>query len=286
MTFIEEFNNNSLEYEPSIISYFTDGNQIFSEEKIYDENREFFNLGNKFTEDTHEDIFSNLLTKSKDIKNKDIPFENTTTLQTPKFEILPTKKLRGRKRLNPDTNEQTYINNNHDIQLHSKFSDDNIMKKIKARISEYLIEKLNESLRNKSYQFLKFDTELSEYLKQDFNLKLLERTISDIVLNTKIRKKYKNKKECNKILLDKIIKENREIKTINLLNLKFIDFINYIRYNNDNLEDFLEKIKTKEKNNKDLDLDKYMQKLEKLFFNYEIWFKNKSGRNSKKEIEK
>lgn len=285
MTFDEEFDNNSFEYGPIIGPYFNFGSQIFSEDKIFDENKDIFNLGNQITDEDHEDIGSNLLIKSKDIKNKDILFENITTLQTPKFGIHCAKKLRGRKRLNPDTNEQNNINNYNDNLLHSKFSDDNIMKKIKARISEYLIEKLNESLRNKSYQFLKFDTELSEYLKKDFNLKLLERTISDIVLNTKIQKRYKNKNDCNKILLDKIIKENREIKTINLLNLKFIDFIDYIRSNNDNLEDFLEKIKTKEKNNKDLDLDKYMQKLEQLFFNYEEWFKNKNGRNTKKEIE-
>ena len=104
-----------------------------------------------------------------------------------------------------------------------------------------------------------------------------------------INNKYKNKKDSNKILINTIIEQNRENKVLNLFSLKFIDFINDIKNDEDNLEDFLEKIKFKEnrvKQHENMNRDKYMQKLKELFLKYENWFNNKKGRSGKKIIKK
>ena len=217
-------------------------------------------------------------------REREISLEKTT-LKTPKFEIDCFKK--GRKRLKPDGDKRTYCNKYK--ESHDKFNADNIMRKIKSNLFDYLILKLNESLRKKEDQFIKLHPEISENLKKDFNEELMKRTIQDIIFNSKINNKYKNKKDSNKILINTIIEQNRENKVLNLFSLKFIDFINDIKNDEDNLEDFLEKIKFKEnrvKQHENMNRDKYMQKLKELFLKYENWFNNKKGRSGKKIIKK
>ena len=64
---------------------------------------------------------------------------------------------------------------------HDKFKPDNIMRKIKTFIFKYILEILNNSLKISSSRFYPLNTELNENLKKDFNEKLLDRTIYDII---------------------------------------------------------------------------------------------------------
>ena len=213
-----------------------------------------------------------------------------TTTKTNKFEVINTKRLKGRKRLRSDNNNINNYKNNGKIP-HTKYRADNIMRKIKARLFIELIEKLNESLIVKNYEFYNLNKQLSEYLKKEYNIELMQRTIADIVSNTPLNDKYrkKNKIDSNKMLVKKILEENKETKTINLLNLKFIDFINDIRYNNDNLENILEKIKNKEeimKQNENMNINEYILKLKEILIKYDVWFLEKTGRNKQKRIKK
>ena len=63
---------------------------------------------------------------------------------------------------------------------HSRNTTDNIFNKIKRVIFNYLIEKVNGSLRFTYKRFLNFNTDISQNLKKDYNIELMEKTIKQI----------------------------------------------------------------------------------------------------------
>ena len=146
---------------------------------------------------------------------------------------------------------------------------------------DYILKNLNESLKNKKFSFYRLDKLISENLRRDFNIKLMERTIKDIFIKTKISGKYKKCKNqfVNILLIKKIFNEKEETDTIDILNKKYIDIIKEIRENR--LNDFLESIKKKEKDDDSTDIEQYMKLFRDLFLSYENWFINKKGRNRK-----
>ena len=77
----------------------------------------------------------------------------------------------------------------YDIKVvHDKFKGDNIIKKIKNNIFDYILERLNKSLKDDINEFYPLTTELNTNLKKDFNEKLLNRTIYDIYINSDLGK--------------------------------------------------------------------------------------------------
>ena len=179
---------------------------------------------------------------------------------------------------------------------HTKLSEDNIIRKIKTQIFNFIHENLNNSIKHYSGRFLPLTKKLNENLKKVPNLELLNMTIRDIYENTQLGKRYISKGNYHKLLIEKIFKENIETETINILSMKFIDVLKDIRDNN--LENFLEKIRTKIVNNEkkkdnesendneeciddDCHLEDYMKEIKRLLFDYEKWFTDKKGRNTK-----
>ena len=127
--------------------------------------------------------------------------KTSTETKMPRFEIKPMKPL-GRKRIKENGNvinniqdnnidESIDDSNSNGENTHDKFSDDNLMRKIKSNITNYIITELNNSLRYKKYKFLKWHKDLTENLKKALNIELLDRSIMDIISNTPIAKKYK-----------------------------------------------------------------------------------------------
>ena len=159
---------------------------------------------------------------------------------------------------------------------HDKFKDDNIIRKIKTFIFKYILIKLNESLEFTKYKFYPLNAVLSKNIKKDFNIKLLDRTIFDLYNTEDLNKTYRNGNDSNKILIKKILDENKEKKTIDILNMKFRDVLNHIREKD--LENFLGKIKEKEKKNKGKPIDLYMENVAHLLKDFEKWFERKNGR--------
>ena len=160
---------------------------------------------------------------------------------------------------------------------HNKFKEDNIMRKIKNNLNKF-----NSSLSDKTKKLLKIDKYLSENLNRDYNMVLMERTLLDIFMKTKISKKYKrtDDKYYNVKLIRSILNENIEKKAIDLLDLKLIDMINYIKEHN--LDKFLAIIEKKEKKIDGANSEKYMALLKGILIDYKGWFKNKRGRVRKK----
>ena len=182
-------------------------------------------------------------------------------------------KKRGRKSNNIDLKKGN---------VHGKFAEDNIMKKIKTHIMNHIVNSLNDSLKDKTYEFYRIDSSLAENLKKDFNLELMDKTIYNIFMNNKLSNKYRKKKKIysNSFLIKKIYNEKVEIKTMEILEKKYINIINEVQQNC--LNEFLKKIEEKEKENISQDVDEYMETLKNLLMDYENWFKNKKGRDKRK----
>ena len=209
-------------------------------------------------EKTHSDNQKNELELKDNLKEK-------------KIMNINNKIKKGRRRKDAEYNKKA---------VHDKFKKDNIIKKIKTNIFDYILESLNKSLKDDIYEFYPLTTELNTNLKKDFNEKLLDRTIYDIYVNSDLSKKFANIPDSNKILIKKIYDENIEIATQSILEKKFKDILNDIRKKD--LDYFLDKIKDKEtKNNKPLN-DSYMNAVKKMLFKYELWFKVKLEKSKKK----
>ena len=160
---------------------------------------------------------------------------------------------------------------------HNKYSEDNIITKLKTAIFKYILNHLNQSLEFTKYKFYPLNVKLSICLKKDFNMELLERTIYDIYNKEDSNKNYINGNDFNKKLIKKIYEQKIEKKTINILNMKFIDVLNHIREKD--MENFLKKIENK---NRGKSNDSFMEDVKFLLLNYERWFRIKKGRNIKK----
>ena len=222
--------------------------------KELDLNRKFINIKRKGRED-----------KGNTINNKNkINFETGT-------------KKRGRKKVGEIPNEKS---------KHTKLSDDNKIRKIKGFLLEYILKKLNESIKFSSSRFRPLNKTMKESLKKSENIALLDAYIKDIFSNTKMNKVSEKKGESNKKLIEKIYEENIEIDTIRILNLKFRDALNQIKKNSNGLLDMIKdkeiSIQNNSKNKENFNIEKYMDDIKILLEGYEGWFDDKKGRDRKK----
>ena len=222
--------------------------------KELDLNRKFINIKRKGRED-----------KGNTINNKNkINFETET-------------KKKGRKKVGEIPNEKS---------KHDKLSDDNKIRKIKGFLLEYILKKLNESIKFSSSRFRPLNKTMKESLKKSENIALLDAYIKDIFSNTKMNKVSEKKGESNKKLIEKIYEENIEIDTIRILNLKFRDALNQIKKNSNGLLDMIKdkeiSIQNNRKNKENFNIEKYMDDIKILLEGYEGWFDDKKGRDRKK----
>ena len=169
---------------------------------------------------------------------------------------------------------------------HTKFSPDNLMRKIKSHLLDYIHLRLNKSLKNQNLQFLKLFSDINENLKKDYNMELMEKTIRELYENSPISNKYRKKKsnnsDNNKNIIQQIYEEtnadNLEIEAMNILDSTYQDLL--IEFRNKNFNEFLEDIEKEEKSKGETkeNIDSYKEKIGDLCMNYENWFKIKKGR--------
>ena len=196
-------------------------------------------------------------------------------------EIEPKKdgnllgKKCGRKPKNEPKNEK-------DQFTHSRNKTDNIFDKIKRVIFNYIIEKVNGSLRFTYKRFLNFNTDISKNLKKDYNIELMEKTIKQIFEeNTPSNRSDISNEEVknkNKLIIKEIFDKNEETETIKILNTKFIDLFKEDetkKYIIDKIKNKVEKEGTKTNTENS---DDYMEKVRYWVENYENWFYEKRGR--------
>ena len=196
-------------------------------------------------------------------------------------EIEPKKdgnllgKKCGRKPKNEPKNEK-------DQFTHSRNTTDNIFNKIKRLIFNYIIEKVNGSLRFTYKRFLNFNTDISQNLKKDYNIELMEKTIKQIFEeNTPSNRSDISNEEVknkNKLIIKEIFDKNEETETIKILNTKFIDLLKQEETKKYIIDIIKNKVEKKGTKTNTENSDDYMEKVRYWVENYENWFYEKRGR--------
>ena len=124
--------------------------------------------------------------------------------------------------------------------VHSKFSNDNIKRRIKGLFNNYIINLLNDLIKKKfrktKIKFVKMDIKNTKDIGIEFNRNLLSKPIKEIIID--VSNKYQdlnNNKNCIKFIKEQ--KNNEEI--INLLNTSYKDiYSNYYLVSKDSENSF------------------------------------------------
>ena len=188
---------------------------------------------------------------------------------------------------------------------HTKESSDNIIRKIKSFFGKRVYKYLSK-LSEKKGGLLKLDIKINKCLKKDYNLELFKKTLKEIYFETEISNKYKNKKQIiNEKIIYRTYQENEELEFIKILNLTYIEAFEIFRrklnpgrkispelekkiegtniLNSEYFEDseiFLKKIREQGISNeeKEEDIESYIQDVINLIIGFEKWFLDKQGR--------
>ena len=183
--------------------------------------------------------FSNLSNESFNEKNKPLNIFSLEKIAINKKCKFTTKK-KGRKNKIPSNsisqdNSSTGITNN----VHNKYSHDNIKRRIKAFVNNYIIILLNDLIKQKfnniNIKFLKMNIRVTKDIGIEYNRNLLNTPLREIIVN--VSNKYQNKennKNCIKFIEEQ--KDNEEI--INILNMTYEQL--YIKYLNSTKNDSLD----------------------------------------------
>ena len=253
------FKDNNASY--STIS-FRDTNKLSSDSFIYglteSDSKILLNKKRKQEINSDENNNGNNLEEDNFVKKEDI------------ISIKGNSK-RGRRKKNVEYDDEPH---------HDKFTEDNIIQRIKTFIFDYILERLNKSLKYESRKFYQLTKTLNSNLKKDFNEELLGKTIHEIYMTSDLCMRFINIPDANRELIKKIYLEKIEIETINILDKKFKEILDYIRKKD--LDNFLTnfRLRVMKKDNKSIDL--YMKEVRKMLFQYEFYFQKKIGRNTKK----
>jgi hypothetical protein len=248
------------------------------------EQKQIENISNLFLEDQK-------LTDAEDemqlIRKKKIRSDNLSDEGETESDILiEIKYKRGRKGKNDMTE-----------RYHNKFKDDNIMKKTKSKIFEYVIKYVNafcEEYNNVTLKELNYKKYIDHLRKKD-NLKYLHLPLKEI-LSLEISPRFKNEdansnKTNIEMILDKIQKEEYEEKNSpikNLLNMELREWIDIFTMKKDieSLGNISEVVKSKLPTITDLMNDilnknhstDYLSLFLFYLYNYEKWFINRTSR--------
>ena len=205
------------------------------------------------------------------------------------------KKKCGRKRQRSDGEKN--------IEEHNKFSDDNLLVKVKYLLLKHLLDFINKKIvliYNNNIGKGVFKKELQTLNRSqqsnssiNYNKLLINKTLEEI-FSENISSRYTNfPLNHNKVTIQKLKNEKDEDKKIyfnKLFNLTFIKclehFIGKIFINElDGMKTFSE-MKDDIALTCEKDGDKYIIKLENYLNNFESIINNKKGRNIKKKIDK
>jgi len=201
-----------------------------------------------------------------------------TSIEIPKFIVkkryfkVDPKKKTGRKPKNPVSNVE-----------HTKYSDDNILRKIKVKFFQKLIKFINNKISSKYNGIIKILKPLKGEISQDntikFNKQLMDSKLKDIFLNNEINGKFKNcEKDYNKNVIDAIYENNIQ-ELIDIFELTFLEVFNIFRDTNETeftgfekINKVVDELKLKE-NDKD-----YVHKFQEVVKDFENYYLLKKAR--------
>ena len=182
-----------------------------------------------------------IITKGQNVienKNEKIIDKNTKELIQLKIKenIYSKKPFKEKKKLGRKFKSEECLGE------HNKFSDDNLMRKIKNTVLSYTQNFINENIKIlysnidknvlKEMRLYKLKQKSSEKNRVDYNKKLLNRTLKSI-FSEDVSNKYKlHSAQHNRDLIERLINDEDEIKQNHfnkLFNLTFSDCLNHFR---------------------------------------------------------
>ena len=119
---------------------------------------------------------------------------------------------------------------------HTKFSSDNIIRKIKSNLFDVILRYINASMEEEEVEIyeknlkkiilskpflLKINQEIIKNINVENNLNLLRSTLKEIFSNDVSKKMENHGLDKNKKLIEKIYEENKQKRAINILNMTF-----------------------------------------------------------------
>ena len=251
-------------------------NTFLKKKRENDENAE----GNNKNEKEMEDLKFGINDKKYNSEEKNINLEKTKDLsieiEKPKKKCLFKIKQKSRVGRKPKLSKI--------FSEHTKFSDDNILRKIKVKFFHKLVNYLNSIIISKYIKKIKVLKPLIGKINQNnainFNKILLNTKLKDIFSLYEINGKFKLfEKDHNKTIIENIYKENiREL--IDILEMTFFEVFKIFRDLNETQKlNGFEKIDSviREMSAKELD-ESYIDKFENTVMNFEKYYYNKIAR--------
>jgi hypothetical protein len=247
--------------------------------KIFSENEDLKQFG-KYVEDKGK-IKENIQKKIENISTKRVRSTKWQMIIKREINEKNKNKLLGRKKKDDRSD-----------RAHNKFLDDNILKKIKSKFLHYLILFVNvvikgENVGNKKeFKFLNYS--YADSLKKSEEIKLLNMTIKEIILNKSISPKYsKPGEDYNKKLLGIVLQNENSNEIIKYaFNMKFKEWIDILtkkvkaKIKEEYFNQIGDLIKSVVGKNDDNDNDEYMPNFIYCLYNYERIFILKRARNN------
>ena len=178
------------------------------------------------------------------------------------------------------------INDNFNPKINQIFDIKKITKRGRKRKNDISERNHNKNSEKNKIKYL--DYKERSNLKRDDNIDMFNKTLKEIFLDIGPSQKYKEDRNHNRNLIDKIYKGKiKEEKVKKILDLTFLDLLEICKGNEEKInklkqekikgyKPFIEFIFT-EKKKKEVSSD-YIEKVKNLINNYEKWFKNKKGR--------
>jgi len=167
---------------------------------------------------------------------------------------------------------------------HTKFSEDNILRKIKVKFNQKIINYLNSIIIFKNIKNIKRLKNLKGKISQDntikYNINIINSKLKDVLSSTEINGKFKLfEKYYNKNVIDTIYNENIK-ELIEILEMTYLDIFKIFRGSSDNgklvglekLDSVIREIELKEND------DEYINKFKNVVMNFENYYLNKSPR--------
>ena len=259
-----------------------------------------------------ENIYSNMLfpykyqiddyKENKEKTKKETRETDKSQIKNNKYqEIKKTKKEKIFKYLKVNR-KRGRLNNESKIKKfkgrHNKFSDDNIIRKIKVRFLKYLMNFLNllhsDCTGNKNSKFiLLLDSSFTSNINRKDNLEWFDKTIKDFFSN-KISSRFtkiKSNENINKIKEFYEKEKNSPIKLIQIMEMKIRDLYEiYIKEEKEegfeelnNLYYDKRQLENEMRQKKEDKINEYLEKYEDFAKNLEQKFQNKGIRNYNKK---
>ena len=200
-------------------------------------------------------------------------------------------------RIEKDNKNKGRIKKNSNLKgRHNKFSEDNIIRKIKCRFlekcrmyinNEYRKYKLKHRHQIKKNDWIqRINPKVSRIIKRDDNLKWLKSKLYEIYSEKVSVKCSLHKPDHNKKEIQKLLKKNKAKDVISILN-KSVKEMFYIFCNNikiegfETLDDDLKSLKEKLIKDKEYNIDIYLEKYKNVVKSFETIFIKKNSRNNK-----